>query len=631
MSLFKNKPTLTEQKLPIEELLPNVPNHYIASNGVFRQLISTDIYREQQLSEIDNVVFTQSLNLQKGTETIKLLRGTLPYSFLHKIVEFFKYTYVNYLSEAVGVIYQLNENCTKEQLLTELSFLEEDVKKHLLFENDFVLLIPSQDIESSLVNFSSDIRYKIMDKCSLLTKKLELHSHHTMGAFFSTTDLNNQNDNCIYGVVGNIVSNVDILYSYHNNTDISTKDIFGQDYVPVPLSNYIATVSVNDESENDKELAKILPFPFEWTKCYNKIRSFSPFSSKHDFLSYVNHNVVSEYLLRQEKERDRYKDRIVEQDRIDLLHSLHRPYQNKKGVRKSEVSLTNPTNDIDVNNHYLSVKMTNLNINPLLPYNLTKEQYVMLHKKPSSLKQRYSLRNKVEIQVNTANKMVNKYIPNYTAILPVFLSPLENGYDFMKQRNVEHSTVQGKEMENNFYNQFSCTTISNVKISLGLAKQESTRFSIPLGVKLHETIFFAEDKIFTLTSVDTYANDNNLSTKLTNEFEAEVIFTMYELISDKAKDLYEILKQELIPYKKQYHTLDKTVEEEIVTNFHTALYDVLNECEYVTVNVNPYNNVKCTNYTVTASNDEQFNKFVSLFEQCYWSFNYAKPTVIDGR
>lgn len=111
----------------------------------------------------------------------------------------------------------------------------------------FFAYAPLQRNTGVVTIFNMDKVFKELRQMEEVTIVCETHSHHTMSAFWSGTDLANQKDNYYYLVVGNI----------NKTDDILAKKVVEGDYENIPLTE-IVDVPYVEISNTSKELEYLL-------------------------------------------------------------------------------------------------------------------------------------------------------------------------------------------------------------------------------------------------------------------------------------------------------------------------------------------------------------------------------------
>lgn len=134
----------------------------------------------------------------------------VPFSILYKILNFYKRVYELNKTEASAHIFYLdNAEGSRETFLSEFrETLTEEYKtafdNGIYQEGNFVVYAPKQRNTSVVTEFGDDYIYKRFMNESGIVPVVETHSHHTMDAFWSGTDIRNQNDDFYYLVIGKI-------------------------------------------------------------------------------------------------------------------------------------------------------------------------------------------------------------------------------------------------------------------------------------------------------------------------------------------------------------------------------------------------------------------------------------------
>lgn len=161
--------------------------------------------------------------LTKGEEGIQYnLEEKVPFKYWLMILDFYKEVYEQDSTEAAVHIYY---NKTGEELNIPEELLPNKVG--LLEEGNWLIYCPQQVNASTLTEFAEDGLYQWLHENT--TCVVETHSHHIMDAFWSSTDIQNQQDPIYYGVYG-LLGKEDkyiMKYVYDGNiVDVPVGDVF---------------------------------------------------------------------------------------------------------------------------------------------------------------------------------------------------------------------------------------------------------------------------------------------------------------------------------------------------------------------------------------------------------------------
>jgi PRTRC genetic system protein A len=112
-------------------------------------------------------------------EQMEFFLPKIPLDLLHKTVGFFKEVNKKHSTEA------------------HVQFLYDTEKK------EYSIFVPEQDVSSASVKYENDETDKILKDPNMVLV-LDIHSHNTMGAFFSGTDDKDEKRDQCYGVIGHV-------------------------------------------------------------------------------------------------------------------------------------------------------------------------------------------------------------------------------------------------------------------------------------------------------------------------------------------------------------------------------------------------------------------------------------------
>ena len=171
--------------LPTDEQMDKGIVFAVCGNGVFRvEKTPVAIFK----SEVGGKITIPGLP-DMSTEPV-LLIPKIPIKYWQMVLTFFRDVYKKDKTEASVLFFWNHDN------------IELPEQKGLLVDGQLVIYCPKQVNESGLSEFKDDTFVnELRSKCTPL---LEVHSHHTMGAFFSQTDDDHENMTQFYGVYGKI-------------------------------------------------------------------------------------------------------------------------------------------------------------------------------------------------------------------------------------------------------------------------------------------------------------------------------------------------------------------------------------------------------------------------------------------
>lgn len=184
----------------------------MTSNGVFRYNQNEILTSIEKIGALEGLV---GLEEEKREGLYPRLNEKVPFKLYYEAVNFFNFfSQKGYESNATILYIKDMENFTsyvdKVEKDSEIEPKEKEFKSkfklsdRLLIEGNFVLYIPYQKNSSTLTEFADDNFLKDLRTGNYgVIPYVELHSHHKMTAFWSSTDIANQQTSMFYGVVGN--------------------------------------------------------------------------------------------------------------------------------------------------------------------------------------------------------------------------------------------------------------------------------------------------------------------------------------------------------------------------------------------------------------------------------------------
>lgn len=178
------------------DLLGEKPVNYVfASNGIFR-VVKNEIgifsTKEADLPKDFDIP-----GLQPVEEGPELLIPKIPFKYWLQILSWYKDVHTKDATEA-SVLFFWNHN----QVQLPVKYETGREVKGVTEDGQLIIYCPEQKNSSALSNFGADGMVNWLRENT--TPLCETHSHHTMGAFWSSTDNANENMTQFYGVYGKI-------------------------------------------------------------------------------------------------------------------------------------------------------------------------------------------------------------------------------------------------------------------------------------------------------------------------------------------------------------------------------------------------------------------------------------------
>lgn len=215
------------QKLMVGHFIEKIPEdckkkivYVLQGDGVWERRINSLGVFDSKVASADIPGLDETM-----TEGWDLNIPKIPINLLGTTVSFFRRIYKNHSSEVFLQFYYDKE------------------------KDDYILHCPKQEVSGASVRYENDPEY---DSKILV---LEIHSHGSMGAFFSSIDDADEKSDRFYGVIGNITNFFpDVLFRLV---------VGGREY----------NVDVEDLFDMDDELYHSESFPSDWV---NKIKKRKP-------------------------------------------------------------------------------------------------------------------------------------------------------------------------------------------------------------------------------------------------------------------------------------------------------------------------------------------------------------------
>lgn len=227
---------------PITEMPLDFKNIVFARDGIYMVL------RNQLgiiIDKITNINYTNGILNEMPASTYFISFIPRPQlSFFEEILEMFKYV----------------ANKDKLELMVNVYWNEKNRK--------FYTELTEQTISSGSVEYSYSKKYELNEN---FIRYLQIHSHHSMGASFSSTDDNDEKNSIfsIFGVVGNIKSkskffNVDKkfrIWSGLRFIDLEFDNVFNISNKSQSISKDVVAKldKIIENSKKSKEVVKVFP------------------------------------------------------------------------------------------------------------------------------------------------------------------------------------------------------------------------------------------------------------------------------------------------------------------------------------------------------------------------------------
>ena len=246
-------------------------NFVTAANGLFRvEKTDTAVFKTKVQD------FEQSVpGLQEMGEGTELLIPKIPFKYLQMALSFYRDVHAKDGTEA-SLLFFWN----KENKALPVKYSDDTPMKGLLVDGQLVIYVPRQQNSSGLSEFHGDPMVDWLRQN--LSYLAETHSHHTMDAFFSSTDDANENSTQFYGVWGRI-KNEQPAFAFRYVTGKSKKLVcpsvlFDWPMIVTTSTHVVSSTVPGFESETYTETTQELyrgPFenieyPAEWMEQHTK-------------------------------------------------------------------------------------------------------------------------------------------------------------------------------------------------------------------------------------------------------------------------------------------------------------------------------------------------------------------------
>lgn len=230
--------------------------YVMAKNGIFK------VYRQDAILNCDLLAPTKENTsiplIEEITQPYQYLLPKIPFEIYINVLDFFKTVYDKDKTEASVMVYY---NLYSEGEIEIPSHLQELADKGLDIVGKWYVYAPVQRNSGALTDFKDDeLDAYLREKTC---KVIEIHSHHTMDAFWSSTDNANQKENMFYGVFGKInTEDKFLLKAVANNGKIYDKldvtELFEFPHIKIKTNTSIQDSEkfgdVLDTSEGEEEI-----------------------------------------------------------------------------------------------------------------------------------------------------------------------------------------------------------------------------------------------------------------------------------------------------------------------------------------------------------------------------------------
>jgi PRTRC genetic system protein A len=190
-----------------------------------------------------------------GTFTAKIEKfDSFPKGELEESMEFYLPKIpLDLLNKTIGFFKEVNKKHSTE---AHVQFIYDTEKK------EYFIFVPEQNVSSATVKYENDETDKILkDPNKVLV--LDIHSHNTMGAFFSGTDDKDEKRDQCYGVIGHVDRDL---------PEMKFRFACGGQHVDIAMEQIFDTAAPSYE------------FPEEWLKKLKETKSWE--SSGNSYPSY---------------------------------------------------------------------------------------------------------------------------------------------------------------------------------------------------------------------------------------------------------------------------------------------------------------------------------------------------------
>ncbi len=178
-----------------EEYTKKGVNFVVAKNGVFRVTVNRiGVFASRLIESKVPLNVPGLIDLKEGV-TLRLPK--IPFEHWLKVLTFYRDVHTKDGTEA-SILFFWNHN----KIVIPRMYESGKVINGVFEDGQLVIICPEQKNSSSLSEFHMDGMVNWLRENT--TPLLETHSHHTMGAFWSATDNQNENMTQFYGVYGNI-------------------------------------------------------------------------------------------------------------------------------------------------------------------------------------------------------------------------------------------------------------------------------------------------------------------------------------------------------------------------------------------------------------------------------------------
>jgi hypothetical protein len=214
-------------------------NFVTAKNGIFRVTANAIGVFASRLGSAPTTAIPGLTDLKEG---VTLLVPKIPFKYWLKILSFYRDVHKQDTTEA-SVLYFWNHDAIEIPRNFEGANGQPGRAIHGIYEDGpLVVYCPEQENSAGLSEFHMDGMVNWLRQ--FCTPLCETHSHHTMGAFWSSTDNANENMTQFYGVYGLILQKQPaFLFRYVHGAD--KKDISIWELFEKPITRVSAQIELD--------------------------------------------------------------------------------------------------------------------------------------------------------------------------------------------------------------------------------------------------------------------------------------------------------------------------------------------------------------------------------------------------
>lgn len=235
-----------------EEYELNRPYYLLKGDGVYMYKSTGALLIKKLFTGFADVKVP---GLQGGSEGVEYNLPKIPFKYWLMILDFYKEVYERFSTEASAHIFYKKDGVELPEKYVE----DENYADGLVVDGNWIIYCPQQINTGTLTKFGEDEFYNWLR--TAMIPVIETHSHHKMNAFWSGTDVENQQDAQYYGVFGRIGSEDKFLMKHvveGEMTDIPVTEVF--EFPTVEIKKKLTQIDGYDVCVDNEDKVKNKPY-----------------------------------------------------------------------------------------------------------------------------------------------------------------------------------------------------------------------------------------------------------------------------------------------------------------------------------------------------------------------------------